>query len=192
MARDGIVAAALVAVAALSQGCAPLLVAGAGTAAVAAHDRRTLGAFVDDQTIELRAASAIRSDEALGRDTRLKVISMNGIVLLAGEAATPELRDLALAKMREIAGIRRTVNEIQIAPRASFASRARDTWLTTKVKTRLIYTEDLDSTRVKVVTANGAVYLLGLVTQKEADLAAETASAVGGVARVVKIFEYID
>lgn len=192
MAHDGIVAAALVAVAALSQGCAPLLVAGAGTAAVAAHDRRTLGAFVDDQTIELKAASAIRADEALGRDARIKVISMNGIVLLAGEAATPELRDRVLARMREIAGVRRTVNEVQIAPRASFGSRTRDTWLTTKVKTRLIYTEDLDSTRVKVVTANGAVYLLGLVTQKEADLAAEAARAVGGVARVVKIFEYID
>lgn len=191
MAQDRIVAAALLA-AALSQGCAPLLVAGAGTAAVAMHDRRTLGAFVDDQTIELRAASAIRADEALARDIRVKVVSMNGIVLLAGEAATAELRDRVLAKMREIAGVRRTVNEIQIAPRASFGSRTRDTWLTTKVKTRLIYTDDLDSTRVKVVTAGGAVYLLGLVTQKEADIATEAASAVGGVARVVKIFEYLD
>ena len=191
MARGG-GAAALIALAALVQACAPLVIAGAGTAAVAAHDRRTLGAFVDDQTIELKIASAIRTEEALKEDTRIKAVSMNGIVLLSGEAASTELRDQVLARAREIGGIRRVVDEIQIAPRSSFGSRAYDAWLTTKVKTRLIYTADLDSTRVKVVSANGAVYLMGLVTRQEADLATEAASAVDGVARVVKVFEYID
>lgn len=174
------------------QGCAPAVVAGAGTAAVAAHDRRTVGSFVDDQTIEVRAASAIRTDEDLRRDTHVNVTSMNGIVLLTGEAATAEARDRVLAKVREVPGIRRTVNEIRIAPPSSFGARSHDTWLTTKVKTKLIKTETLDSMRVKVVTENKAVYLLGLVTQQEATLATDAARSTGGVARVVKLFEYLD
>lgn len=174
------------------QGCAPVVVAGAGTAAVAAHDRRTVGAFVDDQTIEMKAATAIRSDEELRRDTHINVTSLNGIVLLTGEAATPEARDRVLAKVREIAGIRRTVDEIRVAPPSSFGARSHDTWLTTKVKSKLIKTENLDSMRVKVVTENKAVYLLGLVTQNEASLATEAARTTGGVTRVVKLFEYLD
>ena len=176
----------------LLSGCAPLLVAGVGTAAVAAHDRRSLGAFLDDQTIEMKAGSALRSDDELKRDTNINVTSLNGIVLMSGEAPTSELRDRALAKMRDIGGIRRIVNEVRVAPIASFASRSHDTWLTTKVKTKLIHTEDLDSTRVKVVTENDAVYLMGLVTQKEAALATEAARSIQGSDRVVKLFEYID
>jgi osmotically-inducible protein OsmY len=172
--------------------CAALVVAGAGTAAVAAHDRRTFGAFIDDQTIEMKAGSALKSDDEVRRDTNINVTSMNGIVLLSGEAATPELRDRALAKMRELGGIRRIVNEIQIAPIASLASRSYDAWITTKVKTKLIHTEDIDSTRVKVVTENDAVYLMGLVTQKEGELATDAARSVQGATRVVKLFEYID
>src|SRR5216110_1693826 len=137
-------------------GCVPVLVAGVGTAAVAAHDRRSVGAFIDDQTIEMKAGSALRSDDELKRDTNINVTSLNGIVLMSGEAPTPDLRDRALTKMREIGGIRRIVNEVCVAPIASFASRSHDTWLTTKVKTKLIHTEDLDSTRVKVVTENEA------------------------------------
>ncbi|BAU47260.1 outer membrane lipoprotein [Sulfurifustis variabilis] len=174
------------------QGCAPAVVAGAGTAAVAAHDRRTVGAFVDDQTIEVKAASAIRSDEDLRRDTHVNITSMNGIVLLTGEAATDDARERVLAKVRDVAGIRRTINEIRVAPPSGLGARSHDTWLTTKVKTKLINTESLDSMRVKVVTENKSVYLLGLVTQQEAQLATDAARSTGGVARVVKLFEYLD
>lgn len=184
--------ALLLGAAMLQSGCAPLVVAGAGTAAVVAHDRRTVGAFIDDQAIELRAGSAIKSDEALKRDTHINVTSVNGIVLLSGEAATNALRDQALVKVREVAGVRRVVNEIRIAPSSTLGARTHDTWLTTKVKTRLIHTEGIDSTRVKVVTENDAVYLMGLLTRAEADIVTEAASAVRGVTRVVKLFEYID
>lgn len=183
----------LVALVALTlSGCAAFVIAGAGTAAVAAHDRRTLGAMIDDQTIELKSASAMKSEDELHQNTHVNVTSMNGIVLLSGEATTPELRDRVLAKMREVPAIRRIVNEIRIAPPSTAADRSNDTWLTTKVKTKLIHTEDIDSTRVKVVTENGVVYLLGLVTQKEAEIATEAARSVGGVERVVKVFEFID
>ncbi|HEX7044797.1 MAG TPA: BON domain-containing protein [Burkholderiales bacterium] len=182
----------MLAIAALAQGCAPLMVAGAGTAAVAAHDRRTVGAFVDDQAIELKAGSAIRTDQALASEVHINVTSMNGIVLLTGEAPTSELRDRVLAKVREIDGIRRVVNEIRIAPPSALSARTHDGWLTAKVKTRLMHTENIDSTRVKVVTENDVVYLMGLVTRAEADTASTAAAKVGGVARVVKLFEYLD
>lgn len=180
------------AVAAASGGCAPVLVAGAGTAAVVAHDRRTVGAFVDDQTIELKVRNAIHTDPTLRKNAHLSVTSMNGIVLLSGEVPTAEARETAIAQARTVAGIRQIVNELQVGPPASFASRSYDTWLTTKVKTRLVHTEGLDSTRVKVVTEDEVVFLMGLVTRREAELATDSARAVGGVDRVVKLFEYID
>lgn len=173
-------------------GCAPLVVAGAGAAAVAAHDRRTFGSFVDDQAIEIAAASAIRADEALDRDTHVNITSLNGVVLLSGEAPTRERRDRVLAEVREIGGVRRIVNEIRIAPLSSLGSRALDAWLTTKVKASLVQAEDLDSTQVKVVTEDEAVYLMGLVTRREADAATAAARDVRGVRRVVKLFEYLD
>ncbi len=182
----------MVAITTLSQGCAALVVAGAGTTAVAANDRRTIGAQVDDQAIELKVSSAMKSDETLRREAHVNATSMNGIVLLTGETATPELRDRVLTKVREINGIRRAVNEIRIAPPSLIGSRSHDTWLTTKVKTKMIQAENLDSSRVKVVTENDAVYLLGLVTQKEAGVATDAARSVTGVARVVKLFEYTD
>lgn len=173
-------------------GCAPIIVAGAGTAAVAAHDRRTVGAFIDDQAIEVKVRNAIHADETLRKQAHINITSVNGIVLLSGEAPTAEARDQVLDRARTVAGIRQIVNEIQVAPAATFASRSHDTWLTTKVKTNLVRVDDIDSTRVKVVTENDVVYLLGLVTKREADSATEAARTVSGVARVVKLFEYID
>lgn len=192
MTRHCTAVAALVATAALAQACAPLVVAGAGTAAVAAHDRRTVGAFVDDSAIELKLNAAFDSDDELRQHTHINATSMNGIVLLSGEATTAALRDRVLAKARDIAGIRRIVNEVRIAPPSSIGGRAHDTWLTTKVKSALIGTENLDSTRVKVITENDAVYLLGIVTHQEGALATRAASTVDGVTRVVKLFEYLD
>lgn len=190
--RFHIVAISLVGAAALIQGCAPLVVAGAGTAAIAAHDRRSVGAFIDDGAIELKLHTAIDSDETMKQDTHVNVTSMNGVVLLSGEAETSELRDRVLAKARGVNSIRRIVNEIRIAPPSSIGSRTHDTWITTKVKTELIGTKNLDSTRIKVVTEHDAVYLMGIVTHKEANLATGTATKVGGVTRVVKLFEYLD
>jgi osmotically-inducible protein OsmY len=182
----------LLGVVTLTQGCAPLVIAGAGTAAVAAHDRRTVGSFVDDSAIELKIGNAIREDDDTRQNAHINITSMNGIVLLSGEAATAALRDGVLANARAISGVRRIVNEIRVASPSSIGDRTRDTWLTTKVKSKLIGTENLDSTRVKVVTENEAVFLLGIVTRQEADLATGAATSIGGVARVVKLFEYLD
>ncbi|MBI5612663.1 MAG: BON domain-containing protein [Gammaproteobacteria bacterium] len=176
----------------LLQGCAAAVVAGAATGAVVAHDRRTMGSIVDDEAVELKASAAINSDNQLKEQAHVNVTSMNGIVLLSGEAASAELRDRVLSQVRPIPSIRRIHNEIRIAPPSLFGNRSLDTWYTTKVKSRLLFTKDLDASRVKVVTENSTVYLLGLVTQHEGEIAANSTAQVGGIGGVVKLFEYID
>lgn len=174
------------------QGCAPVIVAGGTTAAVVASDRRTVGAFVDDNAIELKARKALNSDPAINDDVHVNITSMNGVVLLTGETTTAELRDRALGIVREVPGIRRIVNEVRVAEPRAFANTTHDGWITGKVKARLLATEGIPSSHIKVVTENSAVYLMGLVTQKEGDTAAETTRAVDGIKRVVKLFEYLD
>ncbi len=174
------------------QSCTPLIIAGGATAVTAARDRRTVGAFVDDGAIELKTGRAIRMDPMLKGKVHINVTSMNGIVLLSGEAPTSSLRDLVLKQARTVQGIRRIVNEVRISPPTSLGSRSKDTWLTTKVKGKMVSTKNLDATRVKVVTENKVVYLMGLVKRREGELATEAARSVKGVQRVVKLFEYID
>jgi osmotically-inducible protein OsmY len=125
--------AVLCGAAVLVQGCAPAVVVGATTGAAVVHDRRSLGSMVDDAAIELKAKGLLSTDPLLKDQTNIKLTSVNGIVLLSGEAATAELRDHVLAAMREIRGIRRITNEIRIAPPSSLGSRAKDTWITGEV-----------------------------------------------------------
>jgi osmotically-inducible protein OsmY len=174
------------------QGCAGLVAAGAATAVVAASDRRTVGSFIDDNAIEMKAGPAIRAVPGLADQVHINVTSLNGVVLLTGEAPTIELRDQVLAAVRDVPGVRRTVNEIRIAPPSTLAGRSNDAWLTTKVKTQLTSARELESWHVKVVTENSAVYLMGLINRAQGDIAAEAARTVGGVERVVKLFEYLD
>ncbi len=172
------------------QGCAPVIIAGAAAGADVAHDRRTLGSIVNDTTVELKATGRLDTDPHLKNAVNISVTSVNGIVLLTGQAPTADLRDQVLATIRTIPSIRRIVNEIQIAPLSTLADRTRDTWITGEVKSRFLVAKGLDPTRVKVVTADSSVYLLGLVNQQEAKLATNAAANVRGVVRVVELFEY--
>lgn len=176
----------------LAQGCAPVIVAGGATAAVAASERRTLGSLVDDESIEIKARKALNDEHDFGDDVHINITSMNGIVLLTGETTTEDKRDRAMALIREIQGIRRIVSEIRVAEPRAFAYTTHDSWITGKVKAKLLGTEGLPSSQIKVVTENSVVYLMGLVKQKEGDMAAEAARTVGGITRVVKLFEYLD
>lgn len=190
--RTAGVALLLIGVALFAGGCAPLVVAGAGAGSVAASDRRSVGAFVDDAAIELRAKALATADDTLRQDAHINVTSVNGIVLLSGEARTAELRDRVLADVRAIPSIRRVVNEVRVAAPSSAGARSRDTWITTKIKSKLMVTRDLNAGRVKVVTEDRSVYLLGLVTPAEGEVATEAARRVNGVARVVKLFEFLE
>lgn len=185
------VAVPLLTAAMLLAGCAEAIVAGGAAGAVVASDRRTAGSFIDDQGIELKASAAISKDPAL-KDVHVNVTSMNGVVLLTGEAPTEAQRDKILAHVRDVPRVWRVVNELRIAPPTAYSSRANDTWLTTKVKTKMLGDDKLDPVNIKVVTENGVVYLLGLAKRAEGDHAAELARQVGGVQKVVKLFEYQD
>jgi len=176
----------------LAQGCAPVVVAGGATAAVAANERRTLGSFVDDESIEIKARKALNDERDFGDDVHINITSVNGIVLLTGETTTEDKRDRAMALIREIPGIRRIVSEVRVAEPRAFAYTTHDSWITSKVKAEMLGVKDLPSSQIKVVTENSVVYLMGLVTQKEGEAAAEAARTVGGVTRVVKLFEYLD
>lgn len=179
----------------LLQGCAPVLFGGAATTASVAHDRRTAGSIVEDQAIELKAASELNAQPELKRQAHINVTSFNMIVLISGEAPTEALRQRAGEVIGAIEKVRRVHNELQIAAPSSMMTRSSDTLITARVKTSLFNVEgikDFDPTRVKVVTENGTVFLMGLLTRAEGDATARTASAVGGVQRVVKLFEYLD
>lgn len=177
------------------QGCAPIVVGGAATGAAVAHDRRTTGSFIEDQAIEMKARTELNAEPELSRQAHINVTSFNMIVLVSGEAPTEALRQRAGAVVGGVEKVRRVHNEVIVAAPSSMMSRSSDTLITAKVKTSLFRIkgmEDFNPTRVKVVTENGTVFLMGLLTRAEADATARTASTVGGVQRVVKLFEYQD
>lgn len=186
--------AALGMVLALSvNGCAGLLVGGVATIGMA-HDRRTTGTVIDDQTIELKLADTL--NQQLPPGNHVSVTSYNGAVLLTGQVisvlARQQAEDIA---RRSDPPVREVYNELVIGPPIALSAQGNDALLTTKVKASLFQIHslpDFDPSRVKVVTEYGVVYLLGLVRPVEADAAAEIASQVAGVRQVVTIFEYID
>jgi osmotically-inducible protein OsmY len=181
-------------IAALLQGCAAAVVTGAATGAVTLYDRRTTGVMLEDENIELKIASRLRNDAGIAAQAHINTTSFNLTVLLTGETPTPELRARAEAIARGVPSVKRVVNELTIAAPSSMTARASDTLITSKVKTGLLKVDlpDYSPERVKVVTEAGAVYLMGLVTQDEADATIERTRRVGGVQRVVNVFEYVN
>lgn len=176
----------------LLQACAAAIVAGGATGAAVATDRRTTGRMIDDQTLELKAEKRVADDKVLDEKTRVNVTSMNGIVLLTGEAETTALRNRTVTHVRSVQGVRRIHNHIRIAPRRPFSDLSRDKWITSKIKGKQTTTKGVGPTHVKVVTSNRVVYLMGLVKRSEADVATKIAREIKGVTRVVKLFEYTD
>lgn len=190
----GIVVIALGGILALGQlqGCVGGIVAAGGAGATMAVDRRSAGTIVDDETIELKISKAINEDRDLGEKAHINITSYNGMVLLTGETPTDTMRDHAVDIVRHIDMVRRVYNEIAVTEPTILKSRSEDTWITAKVKTKLLAVKEISATNVKVVTENHTVYLMGLVSRAEAQAAAETARFVEGVAKVVTLFEYQD
>lgn len=184
----------LLAAALLSACAAPLLMVGAaaGGTVVVASDRRTAGQIVDDQGIELKVNASIGEDRSLSANTHVNITSYNGIVLLSGEALNEEYAGKAGQIAAKTVGVRYVHNELVIGPLSDASSRANDTWLSTKLKTKMIETKDVDASKVKVVTEKATAFLMGLVTHAEGDKASRVAAEVPGIKRVVRMFEYID
>lgn len=170
-------------------GCFGAIAVGAGAGTLMLADRRISETYLADEGIEIRAANRIR--EQFGDKVHVNVTSYNRTVLLTGEvpdAATKEAVEKVAASVNEI---RRMTNELSISGNSSFSARSNDTYLTSKVKARFLDAARFPINHVKVITENGGVYLLGLVTQTEADAAVEIARTTGGVLRVIRVFEVI-
>ena len=171
-------------------GCAAAIVGGAAAGAAMAADRRTTGIYTEDENIEWKISLSIR--QQVGDKVHVNVTSFNRIVLLTGEAPTEELRQEVEKIARGVANVRELRNEIVVGTPTTMGTWSEDSYLTTKVKYNMLGNPDFSANNVKVVTENGVVYLMGLVTRKEADAAAQVAATTSGVKKVVKVFEYTD
>ncbi len=170
--------------------CAPLIIGGAmvGTA-LSVTDRRTGGAQVEDQAIELKAMSRLR--EAVGSDANVSVTSYNRTVLITGEVPTEAARSLAEQTIARIENVRATVNELAVMGSTTLAARSNDAILSSKVKAAFIDAKDLQANAVKVVAERGTIFLMGRLTEREANRATELARATSGVGKVVRVFEIL-
>ncbi|MGZ8259827.1 MAG: BON domain-containing protein [Caldimonas sp.] len=175
----------------LLAGCAPLLVGGAVVGGARMYtDRRTSGSQVDDEVIELKAKG--RMGEAFPDErARINTTSYNRMVLLTGQVPTDADKTTAEQVVARIDNVTAVVNELSVGPPTTLGERSRDAFVTTKVKASIVDAKDLFANSIKVLTHRGVVYLMGRVTEREANRAAEIARGVSGVAKVVKVFEIL-
>jgi osmotically-inducible protein OsmY len=187
------IAAAALAVAALGatlSACAPLVVGGAAVTALVAVDRRTSGAQLDDQGIELRASNRLK-DELGDAHARYNLSSYNRRVLITGEASSEAIKTKVTQIVSGVENVREVINELGVTNSPSLKERASDTLITGRVKASLVDAKDLSASAFKVLTERGTVYLMGRVTQREADRATDIARNTQNVSRVVRVFEII-
>ncbi len=153
---------------------------------------RTAGTVLDDDHTEDVVLVNIKKVGPEMRKGNFTVVSFNGVVLLLGQVPTDALRSKAAEVAAKVQRVRQVQNALTVGPNIRFSSRSYDSWLTTKVKTKYAFDNDINGQRIKVITENKVIYLMGLVTQREGDLAASVAQNTSGAKRVVKAFEYID
>ena len=170
--------------------CVPLVIGGAavGTALVAT-DRRTSGAQLEDEGIELRAASRLR--ENLGDRVHISVTSYNRQVLLTGEVPNAQDKQTAEQVVSRVENVRSIVNELGVQGHSTLSQRSNDALTSGKIKAAMVDAKDLQANSFKVVTERGTAYLMGRVTQREANRATEIARGIGGVQKVVRVFEIL-
>jgi len=170
-------------------GCVGMVVGSAVMGAVATVDRRTLGAQTEDKAIAVKAEMKIPN--IAGDNGHVNATSYNRKVLLTGEVKDEAMKAAVEREVRAIENVESVINELEIAGPSSYTSRSSDTLITAKVKASLVDMKTISAVSFKVVTERGNVYLMGRVTQREGNIAADVAKGVSGVQRVVKIFEYI-
>jgi osmotically-inducible protein OsmY len=173
------------------QSCAVATVVAVTAGATMVADRRTFSKQIDDQSIEFVAHNELNKQKALSKNTNLHVVSMNGTVLVIGQAPNSYLRDLAIKTIQDVPDIVTIHNQVRIGSTTAITTQSNDIWLTSKVKSALLANGEVNAKDIKVVTENSEVFLLGLVTQQEADIVVEIARNINGVSRVFKAFEYI-
>ncbi|MGA7749627.1 MAG: BON domain-containing protein [Gallionella sp.] len=172
------------------QGCFPVVAVGVGAGVMMVQDRRTSEAYFNDQKIETEAAELI--DKQIDSVRHINVTSFNYHVLISGEVPDEFTKAEVEKIVSGIEKLRSVNNELVVSPTSSLASRSNDGLITSNVKLRFMNNKDFKADRIKVITENGTVYLMGLVNHAEADAAAEVASTTQGVQHVVRMFEYLD
>jgi osmotically-inducible protein OsmY len=173
------------------QGCAAVAVVAITTGASMATDRRSIGNQIDDQSIQVEAYNEIAKNKILSEETNLHLTSVNGSVLIVGQSPTTYLRDQAIKIIHEIKGVVKVHNQIRIGNVAAITTQTNDIWLTSKVKTALFSSNKVNGKNIKVVTENGEVFLMGIVSKNEADAAVNITRNINGVNKVFKAFEYL-
>ena len=179
----------------LLSGCFAAVVGGAAAGAGAAHDRRSFGTVVGDRNIQLSAYDNLNKDKELALKNNVSITVYNGVMLLAGEVRTAELKERAERRASGFDGIRRVVNDIEIREPEGFWSRRRDDTINVHAKTALLDIVDIegfDPTRVNLTTVHRTVYVMGFVTREEAERVIEVVRNVNGVEKVVRVLEYSD
>ncbi|MFC3283599.1 BON domain-containing protein [Litchfieldella rifensis] len=187
--KTGFLPPVLLGLALTVSGCASM---GVGYSGNENYGERTFGMQVEDQGIESKIRNNLVSQDARFGDAHVNVDSYNGVVLLTGQVPSQELKDKAITVAQNVRNVRQVHNELAVAANAPLSQRTTDTWLTARIRTALIGNERIDAGRIRVITENASVYLMGLVTRAEAERVVNAVSEIGGVQRIVKVFEYLD
>ncbi|MCL1078601.1 BON domain-containing protein [Parashewanella spongiae] len=173
----------------LLQGCAGLIVAGVVGGAVMLNDERPLKTQLGDTDADFTISAALAKHEDIKNHTHIRAITVNRKVLVIGQAPNERLKVKVIQIINELKLSDKIYDQIRIGSPTNFGTRSNDTWITTKVKGRMLNTDGLDITRIKVVTENSEVFLLGIIDKNQADIAADIARFTTGVKRVIKVFE---
>lgn len=184
---------AITTLSAVLSGCGAVIVGGVATGAVVAHDRRTTGTVVEDKEITLRANDVLASNPDIRQRSNIAITSYNLKVLLTGQAESPDLAERLAAQIAQLPRVAHVYNEVTVGAEATWSDAASDTYLTSKVKVALfdIKMDGFDPLRVKVTTSKSTVYLMGLVTRREAEAVTDKVRYLSGVQKVVRLFDYI-
>jgi osmotically-inducible protein OsmY len=184
--------AATIAALMLVSGCTSLVSATREDPIGEDYSKRTAGAYVDDEFIETKTAVNIKKNDSRFKQAQVNIDSYNGVVLLTGNVPDADMRDIATNTVKRIRKVRSVHNELRVSPPRSFSNKLSDGWLSTKIKTRLLFDKHIRSSQYEVIVNNGAIYLMGLTTRADADKIVRTVEKSYGVQKIVRVFEYIN
>ena len=173
----------------LLQGCLPAVAVGVASGALVSLDRRSIGTQAEDESLEWKASARI--GEKFGEKVHVNFTSFNRKILLTGEVPSAEIRSEVEQQVSGISNLQAVYNELAIGAMTSFSAHSNDAYITSKVKGRFVDVGKFNPIRVKVVTEAGTVYLLGLLTQREADSAVWVTRTTAGVQKVVNVMEIV-
>lgn len=190
-AKLGLAAATLIVALPMLQGCFPaVVVGGAAVGVMSIHDRRSTGTQTDDETTEWKARNRVPAQ--YGETAHVNFTSYNRRVLITGEVPNDEAKAIIEAETRKIEGVREVYNELGVGPIASLGSRSNDSYIDSKVKARLVDSNQISANHIKVVTERAITHLMGIVNEREAKVAVAVARTTAGVRKVVNLLEIVD